>query len=208
MRTRRPHHLASSTSTSISPKAPSAASAGQIRLLSFAGQLIPFQTAPLSPTTLISRTPYVDPHSYGHPQMIPEEDDEADFVGSSTTSPAPVETLDLAEEAALANAEEEVEVADKQFKIQSRIGARRRSSAFVSSPGLHEDAVPDSLCSGCVAERNAAFVELLPCHHLLCHVCTNALINGAAHKPPRPMDCFACTNFVETFVLAAPSSTS
>ncbi|GAA5838009.1 hypothetical protein JCM11251_006822 [Rhodosporidiobolus azoricus] len=176
--------------------------------LSFAGRSTPFQAAPLSPTTLISRAPYVDPHNNGHPQVIPEEDDEADFVGCSTASPAPVETLDWAEEAALASAEGEAEVADEQIEIQFKMGARRRSSAFVSSPGLPEDAVPDSACSGCGAERNAAFVELLPCHHLLCHVCTNALINGAAHKPPRPTDCFACTNFVETFVPAGPSSTS
>ncbi|GAA5886539.1 hypothetical protein JCM6882_001680 [Rhodosporidiobolus microsporus] len=172
------------------------------------GQSTAFQATPASPTTLISRAPYVDPSRFAHPLSIPEEGGEVDFTL------APVEALNWEEEAALADfddddgGEEGEGAGDEHVEVRVRMGVRRRSSAFVNLPGLPEDAVPDDACSGCGAEKNAAFIELVPCHHLLCHVCTNALINGAAHKPPRPTDCFACTNFVESFVPAFPSSTS
>ncbi len=42
----------------------------------------------------------------------------------------------------------------------------------------------------------------MPCDHLLCHQCVNALINAAAHKPPRVLDCFFCGGFVESFAPA------
>jgi hypothetical protein len=42
----------------------------------------------------------------------------------------------------------------------------------------------------------------IPCDHLLCHTCLNALINAAAHKPPRPTDCFCCGANIKSFLPA------
>lgn len=42
----------------------------------------------------------------------------------------------------------------------------------------------------------------IPCTHLLCHTCLNALINSTAHKPPRLADCFFCGTKVESFAPA------
>ncbi|GAA5966717.1 hypothetical protein JCM10213_004618, partial [Rhodosporidiobolus nylandii] len=92
-----------------------------------------------------------------------------------------------------------------------------KGAAFVPPPGAAEAEVNEDACSNCGLEKNAAFVVLvrssarspstivtkacasqLPCRHPLCHLCVNALINGAAHKPPRPSDCFACAQPVES----------
>lgn len=44
-----------------------------------------------------------------------------------------------------------------------------------------------------------SFFNQIPCDHLVCHTCLNALINAAAHTPPRPMVCFACGILLDSF---------
>ncbi|BGP10741.1 hypothetical protein JCM10049v2_006633 [Rhodotorula toruloides] len=91
---------------------------------------------------------------------------------------------------------------DFSVEVELRLGARRESSAFVDEgvPADEEDAVEeDFACGGCGAHKTDAFVRLTPCGHPACPTCMNALVNAAAHKPPRPSNCFACATYVESF---------
>ncbi|GAA5866222.1 hypothetical protein JCM8547_007208 [Rhodosporidiobolus lusitaniae] len=162
----------------------------------------PAGPTPLSPTTLISRGPYLDPIRFPHPGTISEED-ELDVLHESNFERSWADAVDL-DERLLSEAEEAALGTDEGVEVQVRMGGRRRSSAFISSLGLPEDEVGEDACSGCEAQKNLAFVVLIPCRHGLCHVCVNALVNGAAHKPPRPMDCFSCAAYVESLEPAAP----
>ncbi|GAA5984507.1 hypothetical protein JCM11641_007005 [Rhodosporidiobolus odoratus] len=134
----------------------------------------PVASPPTSPVALISRGPYLDPTRFKHPIAIEEEDE--------------IDALSATEEAALAGDEDEA----------SNVKASKKSIGFVPPPGVKEE--NEDVCFGCGAEKNLAFISLVPCRHTLCHVCVNALINGAAHKPPRPSDCFACSMHAESFV--------
>lgn len=61
---------------------------------------------------------------------------------------------------------------------------------------------PDDLCVNCNALPQPTFCALDPCDHVVCDMCMNLLINGAAQKPPRPLACFKCATLVETFSAA------
>ncbi|GAA5993986.1 hypothetical protein JCM5350_008017 [Sporobolomyces pararoseus] len=54
-------------------------------------------------------------------------------------------------------------------------------------------------CSGCGLVADRSFVVFNPCRHSCCPDCLNSMINGAAHKPPRPSDCFSCSRQVNGF---------
>ncbi|GAA5942945.1 RNA-binding protein [Sporobolomyces koalae] len=58
---------------------------------------------------------------------------------------------------------------------------------------------PVEECVGCGLKPDRSFVILIPCLHSCCPDCLNSIINGAAHKPPRPADCFACSHAVDSF---------
>ncbi|KAL8283875.1 hypothetical protein RQP46_005307 [Phenoliferia psychrophenolica] len=62
-----------------------------------------------------------------------------------------------------------------------------------------KDVVDENVCTSCGAVPEPSFVALIPCDHLVCHTCMNALINSAAHKPPRPMVCFDCARPISSF---------
>lgn len=96
-------------------------------------------------------------------------------------------------------------VSPVQYAAVSRVSVGDRSA---TSPATASDFSLTSLgqfqpildvCTSCGSSPVPSFVALIPCDHLLCHQCVNALINSAAHKPPRPMDCFACGQLVKSF---------
>jgi hypothetical protein len=117
--------------------------------------------APPSPSTLISRGPYLDPHRFPHPGTIAEEDDELDYRSEGGVKSWAdevddfVDALSIAEEQALGMYDE------SGVEVPFRFGARRRSTGFISSPGMPEDEVIDDVCSGCGTEKNSAFVSLV-----------------------------------------------
>ncbi|GAA6044034.1 hypothetical protein JCM8097_001380 [Rhodosporidiobolus ruineniae] len=168
----------------------------------------------ISPTTLLSRGPYVDPSRWPHPEAIVEEEEEDDDDQPAHAHDQ-FETLSATEEAALGLtsarswADEHDEGEEDGVEVCLRLAQRKPSlfgaQSVTSPPGVPLDEVDEDVCSGCGSEKNVAFVNLVPCSHSLCHVCVNALINGAAHKPPRPTDCFACNAPVESFVPAIPA---
>lgn len=88
---------------------------------------------------------------------------------------------------------------------------------------LDSEESDENVCTGCGTPPVPSFVALVslvllpfvyrrtnscshslqvPCDHLVCHTCLNALINAAAHKPPRPTACFACGSHVDSFLPA------
>ncbi|GAA6021264.1 hypothetical protein JCM10207_002595 [Rhodosporidiobolus poonsookiae] len=154
---------------------------------------------PSSPTTLISRGPYLDPARHSHPHAIPEEDElerkswadevEADEQAGHVT----FETLLSADEEAALGFD-----VDDEVPFEGGAGGVVSRASVIKPPETAQEEINGDVCSGCGMEKNLAFVTLLPCSHPLCHICINALINGAAHKPPRPSDCFACAAHVES----------
>ncbi|GJN93034.1 hypothetical protein Rhopal_006079-T1 [Rhodotorula paludigena] len=171
-----------------------------------------------SPTTLISRQPYLDPSNHPHPTPILEEFE----VDDSFLAPAPPgsarswadeveDALTANEEAFLGSSDYHGDCTSSGGDIQVQIGVElRRESVFTagsSGPGLPEDAVKGDgkECTGCGAAKTDCFVVLDPCGHLLCPVCLNSLINAAAHRPPRPLTCYACAALVVSFKPAEPS---
>ncbi|GAA5948229.1 hypothetical protein JCM3765_001327 [Sporobolomyces pararoseus] len=62
-----------------------------------------------------------------------------------------------------------------------------------------DQGTPVEDCSGCGLVADRSFVVFNPCRHSCCPDCLNSMINGAAHKPPRPSDCFSCSRQVDGF---------
>ncbi|BGP34722.1 hypothetical protein JCM10296v2_006544 [Rhodotorula toruloides] len=90
---------------------------------------------------------------------------------------------------------------DLSVEVELRLGASRECSASVDGgvPADAEECEEEFACGGCGAPKNDAFVRLTPCGHPACPTCMNALVNAAAHNPPRPSNCFACATYVESF---------
>ncbi|BGP42797.1 hypothetical protein JCM10449v2_006809 [Rhodotorula kratochvilovae] len=181
-------------------------------------------SAPPSPTTLLSRQPYLDPLHHPHPTPIPEEecdDDVAPPASARSWADEVDEAFPLADgdAGALSPGEEALlgfegydgaeSASSAGFDVQIGVSFRRGSAyTALSSPlGVPEDEVADGVCTGCGAAKTDCFVVLSPCGHFLCPVCVNALINATAHKPPRPTTCFACAAPIVSFVPAVSSGT-
>ncbi|GAA5852549.1 hypothetical protein JCM9279_005507 [Rhodotorula babjevae] len=98
------------------------------------------------------------------------------------------------------------------FDVQIAVQLRRESALTVASSALgvpeDEKEIREGACTGCGADQTDCFVNLTPCGHTLCPVCINALVNAAAHKPPRPTTCFACASAVRSFSATVPAAES
>jgi hypothetical protein len=154
------------------------------------------------PATLISRQPYDDPDNFPHPTPIEEEDDNSidiqaddegdggefghnDSVSSRSATPAQYAAVSRVQ---LSDRSNPTSSTSSHFSVASRAELLRQ----------HREIDPNA-CTSCGSPPVPSFVALIPCDHLLCHQCINTLINSAAHKPPRSMDCFACGVLVKSF---------
>ncbi|GAA6059245.1 hypothetical protein JCM10212_006638 [Sporobolomyces blumeae] len=138
------------------------------------------------PPRSLPRTARLDVSCFDHPQMIPEEDDSPCPSGGDNEHVDALVELD--------------EPAGPVLALDS-ITASASVPASVLNALLQNLSVEE--CSGCGAQPHASFVLFTPCRHACCPDCLNAMVNGAAHKPPRPADCFACSHRVESFVPTA-----
>lgn len=127
-----------------------------------------------SPTTLISRQPYLDPSNHPHPTPILEEFE----VDDSFLAPAPPDSarswadevedaLSANEEAFLGSADYHDDCTSSADDINVQIGVElRRESVYTagsSGPGMPEDAVrgDGTECTGCGAAKTDCFVVLV-----------------------------------------------
>ncbi|CEQ43120.1 SPOSA6832_05020, partial [Sporobolomyces salmonicolor] len=149
-------------------------------------------------STLSSREPYLDPVRFPHSCAIPEEDELDARRKAGRKSWA--DEMDEAEGNSLPVAEQaEFEVYGKGGREEYGPLETLLKRATLSETSLPKGGETNDGCAGCGAERTLSFVTLFPCQHVCCHVCLNSLINGAAHKPPRPSDCFTCAHHIGSF---------
>lgn len=76
-------------------------------------------------------------------------------------------------------------------------------SVYLSNP-IESDHSTCSSCGTASIDRldppvQQSFVQLLPCHHLVCPTCLNSLVNATSNDPPRSGNCFACQQLVVSF---------
>ncbi|GAA5920823.1 hypothetical protein JCM3775_003966 [Rhodotorula graminis] len=189
---------------------------------------------PLSPTSMpvlarspvsssASRQPLFLSRRQSHPAQILEDDERED--DSIAVSGRPVSERSWADEVEaedantshvpLSPAEEALlgqdgadAASEGGFNVQIGVQLRRESAFTTASSALDVPEDEKGACTGCGADETDCFINLTPCGHALCPVCINALVNAAAHKPPRPTTCFACASAVGSFVATVPASES
>ncbi|GAA5964765.1 hypothetical protein JCM21900_000195 [Sporobolomyces salmonicolor] len=156
------------------------------------------QTTSSALSTLSSREPYLDSVRFPHSRAIPEEDELDARRKAGRKSWA--DEMDEVEGDSLPVAEQ------AEFVVFGKGGREEYGKletllkrATLSETSLPKGGETNDGCAGCGAERTLSFVTLFPCQHVCCHVCLNSLINGAAHKPPRPSDCFTCAHHIGSF---------
>ncbi|GAA6014733.1 hypothetical protein JCM11491_001957 [Sporobolomyces phaffii] len=132
----------------------------------------------LSRPSRINTSPFI-----GHPRAILEEDE-----ASPTTGVTDTDHLELLQgEVPLGPVLPLASIRDEGT------GVNLSHLEIVDDRTLLQD------CSGCGLIWDRSFVVFLPCRHSCCPDCLNSMVNGAAHKPPRPTDCFSCSRLVDGF---------
>lgn len=155
-------------------------------------------TGPYSPpSTRISRLPYDDPFAHHHPAPISEEES----VGGESLAQFSIAQSLLTQIGLGGNdTPTEANFSPSARRIPASLGTS--SATFDTRSMLDSEDSEANHCTSCGAPPAASFVALNNCDHLLCYQCINNLINSAAHKPPRPMNCFACGAGIVTFTTA------
>ncbi|GAA5900382.1 hypothetical protein JCM8208_005346 [Rhodotorula glutinis] len=229
--------LSSSSSSSFSARLATSTRTSRIQTSASSASPALRHPIPLSPTSpgVVERSPIlrtsrqrlVPSRRQSHPAQILEDDErdddglalparpvserswadevEAEYANKSHVSLSPAEEALLGQDGADAASE-------GGFDVQIAVQLRRESAFTTASSALgvpeDENEIREGACTGCGAEQTDCFINLTPCGHALCPVCINALVNAAAHKPPRPTTCFACASAVRSFVATVPASES